>query len=138
MKITKLAPIAAAFMVLTLATGSAFADPQHGWGRGGGYNNGHHNGWGRNNDNGYHNGRGYGQRTPWGQRDNRIRNGIQNGSLTHNEAKQLMQGERRIDRARNVALRDGDVSRQEARRLHQLRSQQNRNIYHQEHDRQNR
>jgi hypothetical protein len=114
MKITKLAPIAVALMMLTVSAGSAFADPHHGWG----------------ND---HRGNGH-----WGQRDNRIHQGIRNGSLTRPEARRLMVGERRLDRAHRVAMRDGDINRREAYRLRELRQQQNRNIHREMRDRQNR
>lgn len=115
MKITKLAPIAVALMMLTVSAGSAFADPHHGWGHD------HHRG---NNH--------------WGNDDRRIHQGIRDGSLTRPEARRLMVGEHRLDRARQVALRDGDINRREAHRLRELRQQQNRNIYRQKHDGQNR
>lgn len=72
------------------------------------------------------------------RQSNRIQHGVQDGQLTRNEARNLRQGQRRVDRFERVARSDGHISSKEFQKLERMQNRQSNNIYKQAHDRQNR
>jgi hypothetical protein len=66
----------------------------------------------------------------------RIENGLTDGSLSTREAARLEQGEARIDRMQANAARDGNVSAQEAARISRAQDAESRLIFQERHDRQ--
>jgi hypothetical protein len=110
-------------------------------------NGGRHDGWGRNaggdrdGDRGNHYGWNRGQHNGWdGNRPNgierrdardeqRIRDGVRDGSLTRGEARGLQNGQNRIDRYEARARSDGNVSPYERNRIDQMQNRESRQIY---------
>lgn len=68
----------------------------------------------------------------------RIAQGVKSGSLTKKEAKRLHQGQKHVDRMQNRAMKDGQMTAIEKVRIEKAQDRQNRQIYKQKHDRQNR
>ena len=68
----------------------------------------------------------------------RIRNGVSSGELTRKEAKKLRKGQKKIDRLQYQAMADGVLSPEEKARIEKAQDRQNRRIYRQKHDRQDR
>lgn len=68
----------------------------------------------------------------------RIGTGVQNGSLTGPEARQLLQQQHRIQHQKRLAYSDGQMSRQERNQVRREQRTANREIYRQKHDGQNR
>ncbi len=66
----------------------------------------------------------------------RIHNGIQNGRLNNNEANHLENAQNRIEQREANFRADGDLNRNEKRKLHKMQKNQSRKIYNQKHDRQ--
>ena len=66
----------------------------------------------------------------------RIEHGIRDGQITRSEARRLEQGERAIDRAQARARADGVVTQQERARIDRMTDREGREIYQQSHDRQ--
>lgn len=68
----------------------------------------------------------------------RIKQGVQSGSLTRKEAKKLHKGQKHVDNLQKKAMADGEVSGHEKLRIEKAQDSQNRKIYRQKHDEQNR
>lgn len=64
----------------------------------------------------------------------RIEQGLQNGSLNSREAGTLERGEARIDKTEQKAYRDGTVSPAEASRIQQMQNHESQAITNQKHD----
>ena len=64
----------------------------------------------------------------------RIENGLQDGSLNTREAARLEKGEARIERMEANSLRDGKVSPQEQRRITEAQNRESKAIYNERHD----
>ncbi len=69
-----------------------------------------------------------------GNQRERIHNGVENGSLTQGERRRLNAEQRHINRARNRALSDGEISGKEARGLTRMQNQASRDIYRMKHN----
>jgi hypothetical protein len=72
------------------------------------------------------------------RQSNRIEQGIHSGELTRKEAKNLAQGEHRINRYEKVARADGHISPKEFHKLEQMQDHESKAIYKQKHDNQDR
>jgi hypothetical protein len=70
--------------------------------------------------------------------EQRIDNGIANGSLTQREATRLERQQDAVNRAEDRAKADGTVTKKERARLTHAQNHTSRNIYRQKHDRQSR
>jgi hypothetical protein len=68
----------------------------------------------------------------------RIENGVKNGSLTNHEVAKLERGQAHVDRKEYVAARDGHVGAREQRGVQRSENQQSRRIHHEKTDAQNR
>lgn len=68
----------------------------------------------------------------------RIQYGIRSGELTKQEAAKLRQNQQAIQHYERVARADGHITPQEARKIDQMQDRQNKAIFREEHDRQNR
>lgn len=68
----------------------------------------------------------------------RIRQGVRSGELTRPEARRLRDGQADLRRHERWARADGEVSRRERAALQHEANQQNRRIYRQKHDAQDR
>jgi uncharacterized membrane protein YebE (DUF533 family) len=68
------------------------------------------------------------------RQEERIRNGIRDGSLTRSEAEKLIEEQRRIDRLQASARADGYVSERESEKIRQAQREASRNIYRERHD----
>ncbi len=68
--------------------------------------------------------------------EQRIENGVRNGSLTKREAARLERGQARVDRKEAIAGRDGHVNGLEQGAVQRTENRQSRHIYKQKHDRQ--
>jgi hypothetical protein len=64
----------------------------------------------------------------------RIENGLKDGSLNTREAARLEKGEARIERMQSTALRDGKISPQEQRRITAAQNRESRAINSERHD----
>jgi len=64
----------------------------------------------------------------------RIENGVQNGSLTHREAARLERGQSKVAKAEASAGRDGHVGANEQAHVQHAENQQSNRIYRQKHD----
>ncbi len=72
------------------------------------------------------------------RQEKRIEQGVRSGQLTRKEAFHLQQSQRRIDRYEKIARADGRINPQEARKLDRMQDRQNKVIYNQKHDKQER
>jgi hypothetical protein len=70
--------------------------------------------------------------------EQRIENGIQNGSLTNRETAKLERGQARVDRKEAAAGRDGHVGAGEQVAIQKAENKQSRRIHHEKHDAQKR
>lgn len=68
----------------------------------------------------------------------RIQQGVKSGELTRFEAHKLRQGQRKVDVIQAKANKDGEVSQKEKWRIEKAQDHQNKLIYQQKHDSQNR
>lgn len=68
----------------------------------------------------------------------RIENGLQNGSLTNREAGKLEHGQAHVDRRQYRAGRDGHVSKREEAKIQRSENHQSHRIHHEKHDREHR
>jgi hypothetical protein len=68
----------------------------------------------------------------------RIKQGVKSGELTHHEAAKLERGQSRVERHEANAGRDGSVNRREQQRVQTAENRQSRRIYNEKHDRQER
>jgi hypothetical protein len=68
----------------------------------------------------------------------RIRNGVQDGDLTHRESRRLHREENQVEADRERALADGHIDRGERRHIRREQRQLNDQIYHERHDDQER
>ncbi len=66
--------------------------------------------------------------------EQRIENGLQNGSLTNHEAAKLERGQARVDRKEARAGRDGHVGAGEQAHIQRSENHQSRRIFKQKHD----
>ncbi len=64
----------------------------------------------------------------------RIENGVKDGSLTNHEAAKLERGQAHVDRKEAAAGRDGHVSAAEQARVQHAENRQSRHIHNQKHD----
>lgn len=69
---------------------------------------------------------------------NRIKQGVQSGSLTRKEAKKLRKGQHRIDHMQSKSMKDGIVTDKEKLKIEKAQDKQSELIYKQKHDEQNR
>lgn len=65
----------------------------------------------------------------------RIEQGVRNGTLTHGELKRLNREQHRIARFKHKAMQDHRITRHEARRIHNHQERANRHIYQYKHNR---
>ncbi|HEX7635458.1 MAG TPA: hypothetical protein VF427_09290, partial [Noviherbaspirillum sp.] len=70
--------------------------------------------------------------------EQRIENGIKDGSLTNREAGKLERGQAKVDRKEFRAGRDGHVDALEQRQVQRGENRQSHRIRHERHDAQNR
>jgi hypothetical protein len=94
-----------------------------------GWDNGRHNGWSQGNHNGWQ-----GQRPPGFERreahqEQRIHNGVRDGSLTRGEAARLQHGQNRVDHQQARARADGVVTQGERSRINGMQNHQSRQIH---------
>jgi hypothetical protein len=67
----------------------------------------------------------------------RVKNGVKDGSLTRHEAAKLEQGQAKVDRQEARAGRDGHVGAAEEKQIQRSENRQSRRIHRQRHDAQN-
>jgi len=109
------------------------------WNHGGdrdrdGSNHGQHDGWARGEHNGWDGNRPPGIERRDARQDQRIQNGVRDGSLTHGEANRLERGENRIDRTEARARADGVVTPGERNRIEGMQNRESRQIYADRHN----
>ena len=68
----------------------------------------------------------------------RVENGIKNGSLTNHEVSKLERGQAKVDKREYVAARDGHVSAKEQARIQRAENRQSKRIHHEKTDAQER
>lgn len=68
----------------------------------------------------------------------RIQQGVRTGQLTHREAMQLRMQQAKVRNYKKMAMADGRVTHNERAMIHDQQRRNNRNIYHQKHDGQQR
>ena len=68
----------------------------------------------------------------------RVENGIQNGSMTNREVAKAERGQARVDHKEYTAGRDGHVGAAEQHRVQRTENRQSRRIHHEKHDAQER
>jgi len=109
---------------------------QDGWGRGGDRDGdrGQHNGWARGEHNGWDGNRPPGIERRDACQDQRIQNGVRDGSLTHGEANRLERGQDRINRYEARARSDGAVTPGERSRIDGMQNRESRQIYADRHN----
>ncbi len=69
---------------------------------------------------------------------NRIKNGVENGSLTKKEAVNLRNEQHELKEERNEIKADGVVTQEEKKEFRHEKAKASRQIYRQKHDKQNR
>jgi hypothetical protein len=111
---------------------------QDGWGRSQGgdrdADRGEHNGWARGEHNGWDGNRPPGIERRDARQDQRIQNGVRDGSLTNGEANRLERGENRIDRAEGHARADGVVTPGERNHIDNMQNRESQRIYNDRHN----
>ncbi len=111
---------------------------QDGWGRNqGGDRDGdrrQHNGWARGEHNGWDGNRPPGIERRDARDDQRIHNGMRDGSLTRGEADRLDRGQNRIDRYEARARSDGTLTPAEHNRIDNMQNRESRQIYADRHN----
>jgi hypothetical protein len=109
-----------------------------GWGRNQGGDRdgdrGEHNGWTRGEHNGWDGNRPPGIERRDARQDQRIQNGVRDGSLTRGEANRLDRGQNRIDRYEARARSDGTVTPAEHNRIDNMQNRESRQIYNDRHN----
>jgi len=106
-----------------------------GWGQDrDGSNRGQHEGWNRGEHNGWDGNRPPGIERRDAREEQRIRNGVRDGSLTHGEAAQLQHGQNRIDRTEAHARTDGVVTPGERSRIQGMQNSESRQTYNDRHN----
>jgi len=111
-----------------------------GWGRHEGWNRDHdgdrgrHEGWTRGEHNGWEGNRPPGIERRDARAEQRIHDGVRDGSLTRGEANQLQRGQNRIDRYEARARSDGVVTPQERNRIENMQNRESRQIYADRHN----
>jgi hypothetical protein len=107
-----------------------------GWGRGGDRDGdrGQHEGWARGEHNGWDGNRPPGIERRDARQDQRIQNGVRDGSLTHGEANRLEHGQDRINRYEARARSDGVVTPGERNRIDNMQNRESRQIYADRHN----
>lgn len=70
--------------------------------------------------------------------EQRIDQGVKNGTLTNHEVSKLERGQAKADHKEYVAARDGHVGKKEQRRVQHTEDRDSKAIHHQKHDDQNR
>lgn len=98
------------------------------------WNHGQHNGWTRGEHNGWDGNRPPGIERRDARLDQRIHDGVRDGSLTHGEAARLQRGEQRIDRAETRARADGVVTPAERNHINAMQNRESRQIYADRHN----
>jgi len=93
----------------------------HGWDRAHEWEHGQHNGWDGN--------RPHGVERRDAREDQRIHNGVRDGSLTRGEANRLEHGQNHIDRYEARARSDGVTTPQERNRIDNMQNRESRRIY---------
>jgi hypothetical protein len=68
----------------------------------------------------------------------RVENGIQNGSLTNHEVSKLEGGQAKVDKREYLAARDGRIGAKEQARIQRADNRQSKRIRHEKHDAQER
>ena len=68
--------------------------------------------------------------------EQRIDQGVANGTLNKHEAHRLQRHQAAVDKAENKALADGTVTKKEKAKLHAMQEGAGKGIHHQKHDRQ--
>lgn len=68
----------------------------------------------------------------------RVEQGVQNGTLTNHEVAKVERGEAKIDHKEYVAGRDGQVNKREQRKVQRADNHESKKIFRQKHDAQNR
>ena len=66
--------------------------------------------------------------------DSRIQQGEKSGELTKHESRKLGRNQKRIDKYKEKALSDGNVTRAEKYKLRKMEGHASRSIYRQKHD----
>lgn len=107
---------------------------QYGWGQNSGGDRGQHSGWTQGQHNGWDGNRppGIERRDAW--QDQRIHNGMRDGSLTRGETNRLQNGQDRINRYEAHARSDGVVTPHERGRVDQMQNNESRRIYDARHN----
>ena len=95
---------------------------------------GQHNGWTRGEHNGWDGNRPPGIERRDARQDQRIHNGMRDGSLTRGEANRLDRGQNRIDRYEARARSDGTVTPSEHNRIDDMQNRESRRIYNDRHN----
>ena len=95
---------------------------------------GQHNGWARGEHNGWDGNRPPGIERRDARQDQRIQNGVRDGSLTRGEANRLDRGQNRIDRYEARARSDGTVTPGERNRIDNMQNRESRQIYNDRHN----
>lgn len=72
------------------------------------------------------------------KQSNRIEQGVKSGEITRREAKNLARGQQRITHYETIARSDGRISGKEFKTLQNMQNNQNKAIYTQKHDNQDR
>src|SRR5215475_8206990 len=99
-----------------------------------GWNRGNHSGWGQGNHNGWDGNRPSGIERRDARNEQRIYNGVHDGSINRREFGQLQRGQERIDRYEARARSDGNVSPYERNRIDQMQNRESRQIYADRHN----
>ena len=111
---------------------------QDGWGRNQGWDRdgdrGEHNGWTRGEHNGWDGNRPPGVERRDARDDQRIHDGVRDGSLTRGEANRLDRGQNRIDRYEARARSDGTVTPSEHNRIDNMQNRESQRIYNDRHN----
>jgi hypothetical protein len=105
-----------------------------GWDRDHDGDRGQHNGWSRGEHNGWDGNRPPGIERRDARDDQRIHNGMRDGSLTRGEADRLDRGQNRIDRYEARARSDGTVTPSEHNRIDNMQNRESRQIYADRHN----
>ncbi len=95
---------------------------------------GQHNGWTRGEHNGWDGNRPPGVERRDARDDQRIHDGVRDGSLTRGEANRLDRGQNRIDRYEAHARSDGTVTPAEHNRIDNMQNRESRQIYNDRHN----
>lgn len=67
--------------------------------------------------------------------EKRIEQGVKSGALTKRETARLEAGQEKVEKMEDKAKADGEVTRQERKRIHHEQNHQSRRIYDKKHNR---